>query len=299
MKQFKISNEIYTVRNDTINSYLEEVRSFDMISPEEENELAFKMVQGCEKSKDRIIKANLKFVISVAKAYHRNNSFLSLEDLINEGNYGMIEAAEKFDPSHGFKFISFAVWHIRRRIRECITKNSRHIKIPGNHVWIANKIAKIETDYLNNEGRLPTLTEIEEALKDFEYPQNVSLNTIKQIIQGGDITTSLDRGEPGQESDSEFAPINYVENSDALSDIREFEYRQFIKELFKGLNIMEIDMLSMRIGIPPYDNRHKYKAIGEKWGYSGESARLRIQKTIKKLKFRNKGLIKAMLDGRR
>ena len=299
MKQFKVSNEIYTVRNNTINSYLEEVRSFDMLSPEEENELAFKMVKGCEKSKDRLIKANLKFVISVAKAYHRNNSFLSLEDLINEGNYGMIEAAEKFDPSHGFKFISFAVWHIRRRIRECITKNSRHIKIPDNHVWIANKIAKIETDYLNDEGRLPTPMEIEEALKDFEYPPNVSLNTIKQIIQGGDITTSLDRGKPGQESESEFAPINYVENSDALSDIREFEYSQFIKELFKGLNNMEIDMLSMRIGIPPYDNRHKYKAIGEKWGYSGESARLKIQKTIRKLKFRNKGLIKAMLDGRR
>ena len=299
MKQFKVSKEIYTVRNNNITSYFNEVNSMEMLTAEEEHELAVKMSQGCQRSKDKIIKANLKFVISVAKAYHRNNAFLALEDLINEGNFGMIEAAEKFDPSHGFKFISFAVWHIRRRIRECITKNSRHIKIPENHVWVANKIAKVEADYLNNEGRLPTPIEIEDALKNLEYPPNVSLNVIKQIIKGGELTTSLDKGNPGQDSDSEFAPINYVEHSDALSDVREFEYGQFIGELFKDLNNMEIDMLSMRIGIPPYDTRHRYATIGEKWGYSGESARLKIQKTIRKLKFKNKGLLKAMLDGRK
>lgn len=299
MKQFKVSKEIYTLRNDNINSYFNEVNSIEMLTPEEESELAFKMSQGCQKSKDKIIKANLKFVISVAKAYHRNNAFLTLEDLINEGNFGMIEAAEKFDPSHGFKFISFAVWHIRRRIRECITKNSRHIKIPENHVWVANKISKVQAEYLNHEGRLPTPHEIQEGLEKMEYPPDVSLNVIKQIIKGQDLTTSLDQGIPGLGDDGlDFSPINYVEHSDAMEDIKEFEYSQFIKELFKGLNGMEIDMLSMRIGIPPYDNRHKYKAIGEKWGYTGESARLKIQKTIKKLKFRNKGLIKAMLDGR-
>lgn len=300
MKQFKVSKEIFTLRNNNINSYFNEVSAIEMLTAEEEHELAIKMSQGCQISKDKIIMANLKFVISVAKAYHRNNSFLTLEDLINEGNFGMMEAADKFDPSYGFKFISFAVWHIRRRIRECITKNSRHIKIPENHVWVANKIAKVEADYLNTEGRFPTSLEVEDALKKFEYPPKVSLNVIKQIIKGGDMTTSLDQAIPGlSDSDSDFSPINYVEHSDAMSDIKEFEYDQFIKELFRDLSNVEIDMLSMRIGLPPYDTRHKCKAIGEKYGYTGESARLKVQKTIRKLKVRNKGLLKAMLDGRR
>ena len=300
MKQFKVSKEIYTLRNDNINSYFNEVNSMEMLTPEEENLLAVKMSQGCQESKDRIIRANLKFVISVAKSYHRNNSFLTLEDLINEGNFGMIEAAEKFDPSYGFKFISFAVWHIRRRIRECITKNSRHIKIPENHVWVANKISRVQADYLNQEGRLPTPHEIQEGLEKMEYPPEVSLAVIKQILQGQNLTTSLDQGIPGLGDDGlDFAPINYVENSEAMDDIKDFEYSQFIKEVFRDLNKMEIDMLSMRIGLPPYDEKHTYKAIGEKWGYTGERTRQRIDKTIKKIKFRNRGLLKSLLDGRR
>ena len=114
-----------------------------------------------------------------------------------------------------------------------------------------------------------------------------------------DLEASLDQGIPGLGDDGlDFAPINYVEHSDAMEDIKEFEYSQFIKEMFKNLSGMEIDMLSMKIGLPPYDQKHTYKAVGEKWGYSGERARQKVEKTIKKIKFRNKGLIKAMLDGR-
>ena len=139
MRQFRVSKEIYTVRNNTINSYLEDVRAIPEISTEEEYELALKVKEGCNLSKEKLVKSNLRFVISVAKMYQRSNSIISLEDLINEGNLGMIEAAEKFDPSLGFKFISFAVWHIRRRIRESISKNSRQIKLPENQIQYAAK----------------------------------------------------------------------------------------------------------------------------------------------------------------
>lgn len=298
MKQFKISNEIYTVRNQSINSYLEDIRVINTITPEEEHLLAVKMSQGCQVSRDIIIKANLRFVVSVAKSYHRNNSFITLEDLINEGNLGMIEATEKFDPSHGFKFISFAVWHIRRRIRECITKNSKHIRTPDHYVGIASNIAKVELNYLNTEGRLPTPIEVEEVLQSLEYSPKIGLSIIKRIMKGEDSTTSLDRGKMGQDSDSEFAPINYIEHSESLSNIKNFEYSQFIKEMFKDLNGKEIDMLSMRIGIPPYDQKHSYEMVGNKWGCSSETARQKVKKTLTKLKRANVGLLKALLDER-
>ena len=149
MRQFKVSNEIYTVRNDNISSYLNNINGLPMMSADEEAEVAREMVNGSEKAREKMILSNLRFVVSVAKAYHRNDSFLKLEDLINEGNLGMIEATSLFDPSQGFKFISYAVWHIRRRIRECITKNGRHVKIPENQVWIMNKINKVYADYIN------------------------------------------------------------------------------------------------------------------------------------------------------
>jgi RNA polymerase primary sigma factor len=298
MKQFKISNEIYTVRNQSINSYLEDIRVINTITPEEEHLLAIKMSRGCQVSKNIIIKANLRFVVSVAKSYHRNDSFITLEDLINEGNLGMIEATEKFDPSHGFKFISFAVWHIRRRIRECITKNSKHIRTPDHYVGIASKIAKVELNYLNTEGRLPTPIEVEEVLQSLEYSPKIGLSTIKKIMKGENSTTSLNQGKLGQGSDSEFAPIDYIEHSESLSNIKNFEYNQFIKEMFKDLNGTEIDMLSMRIGIPPYDQKHSYEMVGNKWGYSSETTRQRIKKTLTKLKRANVGLLKALLDER-
>ena len=110
MKQFKVSNEIYTDRNRNLYHYFEDVNKKEMLTVQQENELAEKIKTGCEKSKKRLIEANLRFVISVAKSYHKRGSIMSLEDLINEGNLGMIEAANLFDPSYGFKFISFAIW---------------------------------------------------------------------------------------------------------------------------------------------------------------------------------------------
>ena len=291
MRQFKVSSEIYTVRNDNISSYLNNISGLPTMSADEEAEAAREMVNGSEKAREKIILSNLRFVVSVAKAYHRNNSFLKLEDLINEGNLGMIEATDSFDPSQGFKFISYAVWHIRRRIRECITKNGRHVKIPENQVWIMNKINKVYADYINIHDRFPNIDELWDELQKMEYPPNATKSSLEKIIvnyENGTVSLDGSNGNP----DSEYAPINYLESESQSSIIEDNDFEIMKKVLFKGLNTMEIDMVCMRVGIGKYTESHRYNAIGEKWGITGETVRLKLQKIFKRIKLKNKGFLR-------
>jgi len=291
MRQFKVSSEIYTVRNDNISSYLNNINGLPMMSADEEAEVAREMLNGCEKAREKIILSNLRFVVSVAKAYHRNNSFLKLEDLINEGNLGMIEATSSFDPSQGFKFISYAVWHIRRRIRECITKNNRHVKIPENQIWIMNKINKVYADYINRHDRFPTIDELWDELQKMEYPPNTTKSALERIIinyENGTISLDGSNGDP----DNEYAPINYLEAESQSSIIEDNDFETMKQVLFKDLNNMEIDMVCMRIGIGEYNEPHNYKAIGEKWGVLGETVRIRLQKIFKRMKIKNRDFLR-------
>ena len=291
MRQFKVSREIYTVRNDNINAYLSNINQFPQMSADEEAEVALEMVNGCEKAREKIILSNLRFVVSVAKAYHRNNNFLKLEDLINEGNLGMVEATDSFDPSQGFKFISYAVWQIRRRIRESITKNGRHVKIPENQIWIMNKVNKVYTDYINNHDRFPTIDELWDELQKMEYPPNSTKESLERIIvnyENGTISLDGSSGDP----DNDYAPINYIESSYGSSLIEDNDFETIKDELFKGLNGLEIDMVCMRVGIGKYTEPHRYSAIGEKWGMNGETARIRLQKIFKKIKIKNRELLR-------
>ncbi len=295
MKQFKVSNEIYTDRNRNVNHYFEDVSRKEILTADQENELAKKIKKGCEKSKERLIEANLRFVISVAKSYHKRGSILSLEDLINEGNLGMVEAADKFDSSYGFKFISFAIWHIRRRIIEAVSSKSRTVRIPTSHIWAKYKIQRIQSSYLSNEGRYPNLDEIKEELDELGGTTPVSMPTIKSIVtSNNDIMINLEDTLSGD--DDSYSPINYIKNPDSTVQVEKFEDDQKVENILKPLNGIEKDIISMKIGLPPYDETHTFKQIGQKSGYGAENARLKYRSAIRKLK--NRSILKSIYDER-
>ena len=140
MRQLKISKSITNRESQSLEKYLQEIGKVDLITPEEEVQLAIRIKQGDLRALDRLTKANLRFVVSVAKQYQ--NQGLSLPDLINEGNLGLIKAAQRFDETRGFKFISYAVWWIRQSILQSLAEQSRIVRLPLNKVGLTNRINK-------------------------------------------------------------------------------------------------------------------------------------------------------------
>src|SRR5512146_201455 len=149
MRQLKITKSITNRESQSLEKYLQEIGKVELISPEEEVQLAIRIKQGDQRALDRLTKANLRFVVSVSKQYQ--NQGLSLPDLINEGNLGLIKAAQRFDETRGFKFISYAVWWIRQSILQALAEQSRIVRLPLNKIGASNKIneayAKLEQEY--------------------------------------------------------------------------------------------------------------------------------------------------------
>lgn len=157
MRQFKINPSV-TVRNQTVNQYLTDILRYPMVSPDEETSLAMRIQDGDEEAFNRLVESNLRFVVSVAKQYQGHG--MELVDLINEGNYGLMKAARKFDPTRGFKFISYAVWWIRQSILEALSDQGRMIRLPLNQVGIINKISRARGSFLQENSREPTDEEL-------------------------------------------------------------------------------------------------------------------------------------------
>src|SRR5690349_21210386 len=163
MRQLKITKSITNRESQSLEKYLQEIGKVELISPEEEVRLATLIKQGCQKSLDRLTKANLRFVVSVAKQYQ--NQGLSLPDLINEGNLGLIKAAQRFDETRGFKFISYAVWWIRQSILQALAEQSRIVRLPLNKIGSINKINKTFSRLEQEFEREPSAAEIAEILE--------------------------------------------------------------------------------------------------------------------------------------
>ena len=162
MRQLKITKSITNRESEALEKYLQEISKEELISIEEEVELAARIRKGDQKALDRLTKANLRFVVSVAKQYQ--NQGLSLPDLINEGNVGLIKAAEKFDETRGFKFISYAVWWIRQSILQAIAEQSRIVRLPLNQVGSVNKINRVLNRFEQENERRPSVEEISERI---------------------------------------------------------------------------------------------------------------------------------------
>ena len=177
MRQLKITKSITNRESEALDKYLQEIGKEEMISVEEEVELAQRIRKGDKKALERLTKANLRFVVSVAKQYQ--NQGLSLPDLINEGNVGLIKAAEKFDETRGFKFISYAVWWIRQSILQAIAEQSRIVRLPLNQVGSVNKINKVLNKFEQENERRPSVEEISESLDlpEEKIDEAMSVNT--------------------------------------------------------------------------------------------------------------------------
>src|ERR1700678_738121 len=163
MRQLKIATQITNRDSQAVEKYLQEISKISMITPEEETILAQKIKMGDQRALDKLVKANLRFVVSVAKQYQ--NQGLSLPDLINEGNLGLIKAAQRFDETRGFKFISYAVWWIRQSILQALAEQSRIVRLPLNKVGLTNRIQKAYSQLEQEFEREPSAEELAEVLE--------------------------------------------------------------------------------------------------------------------------------------
>ena len=263
MRQLKITKSITNRVTASLDKYLQEIGHEELISVEEEVELALRIKKGDRKALERLTKANLRFVVSVAKQYQ--NQGLSLPDLINEGNVGLIKAAEKFDETRGFKFISYAVWWIRQSILQAIAEQSRIVRIPLNQVGSVAKINKISNKFEQEHERYPS---IEELAARIDIPEDKIINAMK--IGEGDANSLLD-----------IMPNNEVPTADdqlVLESLRDeiarillllSERERMIIEAFFGINNQQDLTL---------------EEIGDKFGLTRERVRQIKEKAIRRLR---------------
>ena len=245
MRALKITQSITTKETESFNKYLRDVSGLDMINPQTEIELAKRIKAGDIKAQDQLVKANLRFVISVAKQYVGRG--LDVEDLVSEGNLGLIKAAQKFDETRGIKFISFAVWWIRQSILQSLADNSRQVRLPLNQINALNKIKSAENDLEQQLQRKATASELAEYLNIEEDKINLSITSSQKISSmdtpfGDDSDFTLaDTFQSSDFADTEIIQSDISEKiKGALSNLTERE-RFIIINLF-GIGVNEMTL---------------------------------------------------------
>ena len=273
MRQLKITKSITNRESASLDKYLQEIGKEDLITVEEEVELAQRIRKGDQKALEKLTRANLRFVVSVAKQYQ--NQGLSLPDLINEGNLGLIKAAEKFDETRGFKFISYAVWWIRQSILQALAEQSRIVRLPLNQVGSLNKINKAFSRFEQENERRPSPEELADSL---DLPAEKVADTLRVSGRHISVDAPFVEGEDNSlldvlvNDDSPIADRTLINESlsteveRALSTLTERE-RDIIK-LFFGINTQEMTL----------------EEIGEKVGLTRERVRQIKEKAIRRLR---------------
>lgn len=274
MRQLKISNKITNRESVALDKYLNEIGKIDMLSAEEEAELARRIREGDEEALDTLTKANLRFVVSVAKQYQ--NHGLSLSDLINEGNVGLMKAARRFDETKGFKFISYAVWWIRQSILQAIVEYSRIVRLPLNKVGSYNKVNEAFLSFVQEFEREPTDEELAEIL-------DVKVKDIGTMLQGNIRHLSFDA--PISSDDGGATMLDLMPDGDSVPDVKLME-ESLKLEVKQGLSILsprEVEVLSCYYGL----NGHKpltLEEIGELFGLTRERVRQIKERAIRRLR---------------
>ena len=281
MRQLKIIKQVTNRENSSIDKYLNEIAKIKMINAEEEVDLARMIHKGDLNARDRLINANLRFVISVSKQYQ--NQGLSLSDLINEGNFGLIKAAERFDETMGFKFISYAVWWIRQSIMQALAENVRIVRLPLNRVFHINKIRKSITELEQKYEREPTILEITQALE--LTPNDVTI-AIKNARWHISMDTPFVQGEEGNMYD-------VLLSEDASSPDKELLTDSLRKEIERALNTLsprEADIIRFFFGLNG-KYAHTLAETGEEFNLTSERVRQIKSNSIKRLKYTTRSRI--------
>jgi len=273
MRQLKITKSITNRESEALEKYLQEIGKEELLTTDEEVELAQLIRKGDRHALDKLTKANLRFVVSVAKQYQ--NQGLSLPDLINEGNLGLIKAAEKFDETRGFKFISYAVWWIRQSILQAIAEQSRLVRLPLNQVGSVNKINRILNKFEQENERKPSIEEISEQL---DIPED----KVDEAITASGHHVSVDAPFIDGEENS---LLDVLVNSDAPMADRELvaeSLRAEINNALKCLNERERNVVEAFYGINQQELT--LEEIGTKFGLTRERVRQIREKAIRRLR---------------
>ena len=287
MRQLKISKQITARETIAMSKYLQEISSIPLLTQEEEISLSAKIQEGDRAALNRFVEGNLRFVISVAKQYPATGE--QLNDLINAGNEGLIVAAKRFDPSKGFKFISYAVWWIRQSIMQYFLENSKGIRLPSNKVVIANKIRAVTSSLEQTLERAPTFEEIGEELLRRDEKKNLNLDTsdIEQILIANSPLSSLDM-KLGEDSESTLIDLIISEGIDDVNSTLHGQDLQYVlkKVLNKKVSPRERDVLIMSFGLFG-ETQKTLEEIGVKFELTRERVRQIREKAFKKLKHGN------------
>ena len=279
MRQLKISKSITNRESQSLEKYLQEIGKVELISPEEEVKLATRIKEGDQQALDRLTKANLRFVVSVAKQYQ--NQGLSLPDLINEGNLGLIKAAQRFDETRGFKFISYAVWWIRQSILQSLAEQSRIVRLPLNKVGLTNRIQKAYSLLEQQFEREPSAEELAEVLE-------MDIEEVKATIGINARHVSMDS--PMSEGE-ENTLLDVLENHNADKTDGELDHTQSLKtEIDRSLKTLterqkEVICFFFGLGV---DHPMSLEDIGERFSLTRERVRQIKDKAITKLKASNR-----------
>jgi len=280
MRQLKITKSITNRESASLDKYLQEIGHEEMISVEEEAELARKIKNGDKKALEKLTKANLRFVVSVAKQYQGQG--LSLPDLINEGNLGLIKAAEKFDETRGFKFISYAVWWIRQSILQAIAEQSRVVRLPLNQVGSVNRINRALSKFEQENERHPSIDEI--AAKT-DLPEEKILDVMK--INKREISVDAPISDNDSSSYLDTLPNTMTPNTD--NELVLQSLRDEITAALKTLSERERNVVEAFFGINQPECT--LEEIGNKYGLTRERVRQIREKAIRKLRQNTKNKI--------
>lgn len=270
MRQLKIQQSV-TDRSGTIDRYMREVNSLPMISPDEETELAYRVRNGDDRAFQKLVESNLRFVISVAKQYQGHN--MELSDLVNEGNIGLMKAVSRFDPSRGFKFISYAVWWIRQSIMQAVGENGRMVRLPLNQVSAISKIRKASAAFLQENEREPTESELSAMT---ELPE---FKVIESIYSAG---SHMSYDKPlGDDSEGTMLDIMPDEGHRADESVDMESLRTDIEHVLRTLTTRERDIIKLAFGLGCQELT--LEEIGVRYDLTRERVRQVKEKAIRKL----------------
>ena len=285
MRQLKITKQITGRESYSIEKYLQEIGKIHVLSPEEEADLAKKIRSGDRAAREKLVLSNLRFVVSVAKQYQ--NHGLTLGDLINEGNVGLIKAAECFDETKGFKFISYAVWWIRQSILQALAEQSRIVRLPLNQVGSLNKISKAFSKFEQENERRPSPEELADEL---EIPVDKISDTLK--VSGRHISVDA----PFVEGEDN-SLLDVLVNDDSPMADRSLVNESLAREIDRALSTLtdrEKEIIQMFFGIGQQEMT--LEEIGDKFGLTRERVRQIKEKAIRRLRQSNRSkLLKSYL----
>jgi RNA polymerase primary sigma factor len=281
MRQLKITKQVTNRETASLDKYLQEIGKVDLITADEEVELAQRIKAGDQIALEKLTKANLRFVVSVAKQYQ--NQGLTLPDLINEGNLGLIKAAQRFDETRGFKFISYADWWIRQSILQALAEQSRIVRLPLNKIGSINKINKTYAFLEQSHERPPSAEEIAKEL-------DMTINDVKESMKNSGRHVSMDAPLVEGEDSNLYDVLRSGESPNPDRDLLHESLRTEIERALETLTPREADVIRLYFGL---GNQHPMtlEEIGETFDLTRERVRQIKEKAIRRLKHTSRSKI--------